>query len=103
MEATNNKKEIVVLRIYAILILLYAASDIITEILPKFLKISIIPNATLINHFFILTGISLYITPTNIIVGYGLLRRRFWARYGAIAVMLTIFPYTFGQYLYLGK
>src|SRR4030042_870662 len=103
MEATNNKKEFFVLRIYSILILLYAAFDIITEILPKILRVSIIQKTTLINHCFTFTGISLYITPINIIVGYGLLRRRFWARYGVIAVMLTIFPYTFGQYLYLGK
>ena len=103
MEATNSKKEIIVLRIYSILILAYSVFDIIAEILPKILKISIIQNATLINHFFIFTGISLYITPINMIVGYGLLRRRFWARYGVIAAMLTFVVYILSQYLYLGK
>jgi hypothetical protein len=89
MEATNNKKEMIVLRIYSILILIYSVFDIITGILPKFFAITIKPNTAFINYFFTFTGIALYTTPINIIVGYGLLRRRFWARYGVIAVMLT--------------
>ena len=103
MEVTSNKKEFIVLRIYSILIVIYAVFDILTVILPKFQVITIKLNIDLISQFFFLTGIALYSTPINLIVGYGLLRRRFWARYGVIAVMLTIFPYIFGQYLYLGK
>jgi tetratricopeptide (TPR) repeat protein len=103
MEATNNKKEIIVLRIYSILILTYSVFDIITGILPKFFAIAIKPNTAFVNYFFTVTGIALYSTPINIIVGYGLLRRRFWARYAAIATMLTFFVYIFSQYLYLGK
>ncbi len=103
MEVASNKKEFIVLRIYSILILIYAVFDILIVILPKFQVITIKLNIDLISQFFVLTGIALYSTPINLIVGYGLLRRRFWARYGVIAVMLTIFPYLLGQYLYLGK
>lgn len=103
MEVASNRKEFIVLKIYSILILIYAVFDIVLVILPKFQIITIKLNIDLISQFFVLTGIALYITPTNVIVGYGLLRRRFWARYAVIAVMLTIFPYIFGQYLYLGK
>jgi tetratricopeptide (TPR) repeat protein len=103
MEATNNKKEIIVLRIYSILILIYSVFDIITGILPKYFAITIKPNTAFVNYFFTLTGIALYTTPINIIVGYGLLRRRFWARYAVMAVMLTFFVYVFSQYLYLWK
>ncbi len=103
MEPTNNRKDILILWIYSILILFYAVFDIIAQILPKYIVFPIKLNTASVNYFFTLTGIALYITPINMIVGYGLLRRRFWARYGVIAVMLTIFPYFFGQYLYLGK
>lgn len=91
MEATNNKKEMIILQIYSVLILIYAAFDILTVILPKFQIFTIKLNVDLINYFFTFTGIAFYTTPINIIVGYGLLRRRFWARYGVIAAMLT-FP-----------
>jgi hypothetical protein len=102
MEPTNNRKEILVLWIYSILIVIYAVFDILVQILPKILPISIVPNTALVNHFFIFTGISLYVTPINIIVGYGLLRRRFWARYGVIAVMLTFPVPIFTQFLRWG-
>ncbi len=102
MEPTNSRKEILVLWVYSILILIYAVFDIVVNILPKILTIPKIPNVIFLNHFFILTGISLYMTPINIIVGYGLLRRRFWARYAAIAAMLTFLVVIFTQYLYLG-
>ena len=91
METTTSKKEIIVLRIYSILILVYAVFDIFTVILPNFRIITMTLNTDLLSYFFRYTGINLYTTPINIIVGYGLLRRRFWARYGVIAVMLT-FP-----------
>src|SRR4030043_1520866 len=91
MDTPNNKKEMIILQIYSILILIYAVFDIITGILPKVFAITIKPNTTFVNYFFTLTGIALYTTPINMIVGYGLLRKRFWARYAAIAVMLT-FP-----------
>jgi len=93
----------IILRIYSILILIYSVFDILTGILPKFFAITIKPNAAFVNYFFTLIGIALYTTPINIIVGYGLLRRRFWAGYGVIAVMLTFFVYIFIQYLYLWK
>ena len=102
MEAANNKKEIIVLRLYSILILIYSVFDIITGILPRFLAITIKPNTAFVNYFFTLTGIALYSTPINIIVGYGLLRRRFWARYGAIAVMLTFPIIILTQFLWWG-
>ena len=102
MEIQKNEKEKIILRIYSFLILIYGVFDIVVNILPKLLGISIIPNAAFLNSFFILTGISLYLTPINIIVGYGLLRRKYWARYGAIAAMLTFLVVIFAQYLYLG-
>jgi hypothetical protein len=102
MEIQKDKKEKIILWIYSILILIYAVFDIVVNILPKILTIPKIPNTTLINHFFILTGISLYLTPINMIVGYGLLRRRFWARYAGMAAMLTFLVVIFTQYLYLG-
>ena len=102
MEVTNNKKELIVLRIYSILILVYAVFDTLTVILPKFHVITIKWNIDLINYFFTLTGIALYTTPINMIVGYGLLRRRFWARYGSIAVMLTFPVHILTQFLWWG-
>jgi hypothetical protein len=102
METTGNKKAIFVLRIYPILILIYAVIDIVTVILPKFQINTIKWNIDLINYFFTVTGISLYTTPINIIVGYGLLRRRFWARYGAIAVMLTFPVHILTSFLWWG-
>jgi tetratricopeptide (TPR) repeat protein len=102
MEATSNKKAIFALRVYAVLILLYAVFDIVTAILPKFQMITIEWNIDLIHYFFTFTGIALYTTPINILVGYGLLRRRFWARYGAIAVMLTFPVHILTQFLWWG-
>ena len=102
METTNNKREILVLRIYSIFILIYAMFDILTVILPKFQIITIKWNIDLINYFFTVTGIALYTTPINMIVGYGLLRGRFWARYGAIAVMLTFPVHILTQFLWWG-
>ncbi|HXX34675.1 MAG TPA: hypothetical protein VEM15_09390 [Thermodesulfobacteriota bacterium] len=102
MEIQKNKKEKIILWIYAILMLIYAPFDIVVNILPKLLKISLIPNAAFLNHYFTLTGISLYLTPINIIVGYGLLRRRYWARYAVIAVMLTFPVLVFAQFLRWG-
>jgi len=102
METKNNKKEKFVLRIYSTLILLYAVFDIITGILPKFVPITIKPNINFINYFFTITGIALYTTPINMIVGYGLLRRRFWARYGAITIMLTFPVHVLTQFLWWG-
>ena len=102
METTNNKKAILVLRIYSILILVYAVFDTLTVILPTFHVITIKWNIDLINYFFTFTGIVLYTTPINIIVGYGLLRRRFWARYGSIAVMLTFPIHILTQFLWWG-
>ena len=102
METTNSKKEIFALRIYSILILIYAVFDILTVILPKFQIITVKLNIDLINYFFIFTGIVLYTTPINVVVGYGLLRRRFWARYGAIAVMLTFPVHILTQFLWWG-
>ncbi len=102
METTNNKKEILVLRVYSILILIYAAFDLLTVILSKFQMIPIKLNIDLINYFFTVTGIALYTTPINIIVGYGLLRRRYWARYGAMAVMLTFPVHILTQFLWWG-
>ena len=102
MEIQKNEKKKIILWIYSILILIYAVFDIVVNILPKLLTISIIPNAAFLNHFFILTGISLYLTPINIIVGYGLLRRRFWARYGVVAAMLTFPVPILTQFLWWG-
>jgi hypothetical protein len=102
METQNGKKEIFVLRIYSILILLYAVFDLLTVILPKFQMITIKWNIDPINYFFAFTGIALYTTPFNIIVGYGLLQRRFWARYGAIAVMLSFPVHILTQFLWWG-
>jgi len=102
MEIQKNEREKIILWIYPILILIYAVFDIVVNILPKLLTISIIPNAAFLNPFFILTGISLYLTPINIIVGYGLLRGRYWARYGVIAAMLTFPVPVFAQFLRWG-
>ncbi len=102
METASNKKTIFVLRVYSILILIYAIFDILTVILPKFQIVTIKWNIDLIQYFFAFTGIALYTTPFNIIVGYGLLRRRFWARVGAIAVMLTFPVHILTQFLWWG-
>ena len=102
MQTTSNKKAIFVLRVYSILILIYAVFDIATAILPKFQIVTIKWNVDLIHYFFAFTGIALYTTPINIIVGYGLLRRRFWARVGAIAVMLTFPVHILTQFLWWG-
>jgi hypothetical protein len=102
METEYNKKEILVLRVYSILILIYAVFDILTAILPKFQIVLIKWNIDVINYFFGFTGIALYTTPINVIVGYGLLRRRFWARVGAIAVMLTFPVHILTQFLWWG-
>jgi hypothetical protein len=102
METTSNKKPIFVLRVYAILILLYAVFDILTVILPKFQIVKIEWNIDVIQYFFGFTGIALYTTPVNILVGYGLLRRRFWARVGVIAVMLTFPVQILTQFLWWG-
>ena len=90
------------LKIYSILILIYAVFDLLTVILPKFQIIPIKLNIDLISYFFTVTAIALYTTPINIIVGYGLLRRRFWARYGAITVMLTFPIHILTQFLWWG-
>ena len=90
------------LRVYSVLILIYAVFEIWTVILPKFQIVTIKWNIDLIHYFFAFTGIALYTTPINIIVGYGLLRRRFWARYGAIAVMLTFPVHILTQFLWWG-
>ena len=102
MGTTNNKKEILVLRIYSVLILLYTVFDIVTVVLPKFQIIPMQWNMDFINYFFTFTGIFLYTTPINLILGYGLLRRRFWARYGAMAVMLTFPVQILTQFLWWG-
>ncbi|HVP78777.1 MAG TPA: hypothetical protein VMV04_12875 [Thermodesulfobacteriota bacterium] len=102
MGTKTDKKAILVLRIYSLLILLYAVFDIVTAILPKFQIITIKWNFDLINYFFAFTGIFLYTTPVNIMVGYGLLRRRFWARYGAMAAMLTFPVHLLTQFLWWG-
>ena len=102
MQTTSNKKAIFLLRVYSILILIYALFDIATAILPKFQIVTIKWNIDLIQYFFDFTGIALYTTPINIIVGYGLLRRRFWARVGAIAVMLTFPVHILTQFLWWG-
>jgi hypothetical protein len=102
MQTTSNKKAIFVLRVYSILILIYAVFDIVTAVLPKFQIVAIKWNVDLIHYFFAFTGIALYTTPINIIVGYGLLRRRFWARVGAIAVMLTFPVHILTQFLWWG-
>jgi len=102
MGTITDKKAILVLRIYSILILLYAAFDIVTAILPKFQLITMKWNIDAINYFFALTGIALYTTPVNIMVGYGLLRKRFWARYGVMAVMLTFPVHILTQFLWWG-
>jgi len=102
MEIQKNKKENIILRIYSILILIYAVFDIVFNILPQILTIPKVPNTALINSFFVLTSISLYLTPLNIIVGYGLLRRRYWARYAVIAAMLTFPVPVFAQFLRWG-
>ena len=72
MGTTNNKKEIILLGVYSILILIYAVFDLLTVILPKFRVITLTLNLDLINYFFTITGIFLYTTPINIIVGYGI-------------------------------
>jgi len=102
MQTINSKKTILVLRIYSVLILLYAVFDIMTVILPKFQMITIKWNLDLINYFFAFTGIALYTTPINMIVGHGLLRRKSWARYGAMAVMLTFPVHILSQLLWWG-
>ncbi len=102
MEATKSKKEMIVLRIYSVLILIYSVFDILTVILPKFQIFPVKWNTDLISYFFAFTGIGLYSTPINIIVGYGLLRRRFWARYGVIAAMLTFPVQILTQFLWWG-
>ncbi len=102
METTGNKKAIFVLRIYSVLILLYAVFDLLIVILPRLQIIPIKCNIDLINNFFTLTGIFLYTTPINIIVGYGLLQRRLWARFGAMAVMLTFPIQILTQFLWWG-
>ncbi len=98
----ETRKAVLVLRVYSILILLYALFDILTGILPKFQMVTIKWNIDPINYFFGFTGIALYTTPINIIIGYGLLRRRFWARYGAIAVMFTFPVHILTQFLWWG-
>jgi len=102
MEIQKNENEKIILWIYPILILIYAVFDIVANILPQILAIPKVPSTALINNFFILTGISLYLTPINIIVGYGLLRRRYWARYAVIAAMLTFPVPVFAQFLRWG-
>ena len=102
METTTSKKEMIVLHIYSVLILIYAVFDILTVILPRFQIFTIKWNTDLISYFFAFTGIGLYSTPLNIFVGYGLLRRRFWARYGAIASMLTFPVQILTQFLWWG-
>ncbi len=102
MEATNSTKEVIVLRIYSILILIFAVFDLWTVLLPRFQVFTMKWNTDLISYFFAFTGIGLYSTPINIIVGYGLLRRRFWARYGVIAAMLTFPVQILTQFLWWG-
>ncbi|MGA2517463.1 MAG: hypothetical protein ABSG44_13055 [Thermodesulfobacteriota bacterium] len=102
MEIQKNTEQKIILWIYSILILIYAVFDIVVNILPQILTIPKVTNTTSINNFFVLTGISLYLTPINIIVGYGLLRRRYWARYGVMAAMLTFPVPVFVQFLRWG-
>jgi hypothetical protein len=102
MRTTSNKKAIFVVRAYSVLILIYAVFDILTVILPKLQIVTVKWNMDLLRYFFDVTGIALYTTPINIIVGYGLLRRRFWARVGAIAVMLTFPVQILTQFLWWG-
>ncbi len=102
METASNQKAILLLRVYSILILLYAVFDILTVILPKFQIVLIKWNIDPVRYFFDVTGIALYTTPVNVIVGYGFLRRRFWARVAVIAVMLTFPVQILTQFLWWG-
>jgi hypothetical protein len=56
----------------------------------------------LIDFIFNSTGLFLYTTPIDLIIAYGLLRGRFWSRYGVIAVMLTYPILLLTQYLWWG-
>jgi tetratricopeptide (TPR) repeat protein len=101
----NLDQEKIIRRIvylYGGLILVYAVFDMVNlDTLGKAVPWS--QSIThLINRFFVLTAIALYIAPVNLIIAYGLFRRRFWVRYGVIAVMLTFPIRLLGQILWWG-
>jgi len=58
--------------------------------------------SVLLGFFFISTGLFLYETPIDLIIAYGLLRGKFWSRYGVIAVMLTYPILLLTQYVWWG-
>jgi len=106
-----NKKLTIGSFLYRAIIVLYAIFVILapigTILLKKsyFLNLHInIPQPAIdwITYLYRYPCSFLYAFPINLIIGYGLLRRRFWARYSVIAVMLTYPLYILVQIMWWG-
>ncbi len=91
MKSQNITKHNIVIFSYGIIVLIYSLFSLVTEIINESKILSVQWDLDLPNYFFAMTSISLFITPINFIVSYGLLRKRYWSRYAVIAIMAT-FP-----------
>ncbi len=86
--------EKLIIKLYACLLVLYGLSNTLYLSALFFFKDLASPNPlpclTWCETAALWTGISLFKTPANFIVGYGLLRYRAWARYALFAGIATL-------------
>lgn len=90
MELQKITKHQVIVSSYGIIILIYSLFTLLAEIIQEPRVVSIQHYFDWANYFFAITTISLFITPINFIIGYGLLRQRHWSRYAVMATMATL-------------
>ncbi len=98
----TDKKNKIVLWAYSGFLLAHSIVAIFTELHSKPQGGAFQSVLVLIDLIFYSTGLFLYKTPIDLIIAYGLLRRRVWSRYGVIAVMLTYPILLLTQYLWWG-
>jgi hypothetical protein len=97
-----DKKNKIILWAYSGFLLAHSIVVIFTELHHKPQEGAFQSVFLLMDLIFNSTGLFLYTTPIDLIIGYGLLRRRFWSRYGVIAVMLTYPILLLAQYIWWG-
>jgi len=98
----TDKKNRIALWVYSGFLLAHSVVVIFTELYSKPQGGAFQFVSLLIDLFFNSTGLFLYTTPIDLIIAYGLLRRKFWSRYGVIGVMLTYPILLLTQYLWWG-
>jgi hypothetical protein len=96
------KSHSIAVSVYGILLIIYGVLSFLFEYLSETNTDTIQTFFDLFQHITYITGFYLYITPIDFLIGYGLLRRRAWAFYGVMAVMLS-FPFRItGQIMWWG-